>query len=484
MTPRRGLSLKPSDAVRGEDDQAAPIAPTSDTVPDRTRPWTVADVKAAEADAIARLAALTAAPPSHLLVPSAPSPQPQMSPPSPTATIARRTSKRPSKDVWVCDTRGHVTANSLVNIRHALTQIGVTVSHDAFAREYRINGEPIVDEIAFERVWVRIVDTCGWQPNRENLRAILLCDAQTTHPVRAYLEGLTWDGVPRLDRWLVTYAGAIDSAYVRAVSALPLLAAVRRVRQPGAKFDELLILESPQGFGKSSALRALCGDAWFSDDLPLGVETQRVIERTGGKWIIEAAELHGHRGRETDELKAFLSRQVDGPVRLAYARLPVSVPRQFVLVGTTNRGAHYLKDSTGARRFWPVSIGRFDVAALLRDRDQLWAEVAQREPYASIRLAEDLWATAAVEQEARRAPDPWEDVIEPLLSPAVGYEAKIALADVWKALGVEANRCSNTDADRVAAIMERRGYWKSPKDSAGYRFWVKRAPSTDADHDK
>ena len=115
--------------------------------------------------------------------------------------------------------------------------------------------------------------------------------------MRAYLARLTWDGRPRLDRWLVTYAGAPDTDYVRAVSALPLLAAVRRIRQPGAKFDELLVLESKQGKGKSTALQALCGvDEWFSDGLPLGVDAKLVIEHTTGKWIIEAAELQGNRG--------------------------------------------------------------------------------------------------------------------------------------------------------------------------------------------
>ena len=211
-------------------------------------------------------------------------------------------------------------------------------------------------------------------------------------------------------------------------------------------------------------------DEWFSDDLPLGVDSKLTIERTAGKWLIEAAELHGNRGRETETLKAFLSRQVDGPVRLAYGRLSVSIPRQFVLIGTTNRRGHYLKDSTGARRFWPVSIVGFDVAALTRDRDQLWAEAVQREPGASIRLAAELWAEAAVEQEARRAVDPWEDVIEPLLSDGIVRVTEIAVAEIWTALGVEANARDNRHADRVAAIMERFGFEKTQK-ANGDRVW-------------
>ena len=279
------------------------------------------------------------------------------------------------------------------------------------------------------------------------------------HPVCDYLTGLAWDGAPRLGDWLVSYAGATPSDYVRAVGALPLVAAVRRVRRPGCKFDELLVLESAQGTLKSSALRALCPDeSWFSDDLPLGVDSKHVIERTAGKWIIEAAEMHGNRGREVEQLKAFLSRQVDGPVRLAYGRLPVEVPRQFVMIGTTNASAAYLKDFTGARRFWPVRVQRFDIAALERDRDQLWAEAAHREAGGeSLRLHSDLWAAAGEQQEQRRAADPWEDVLEPLLD---GDEDVIAADAVWAALGVQASCRDNRHADRVSAILQRHGWEK------------------------
>ena len=382
---------------------------------------------------------------------------------------------------WEMGKRGRILVGNLKNLRLALKRVNVTPTFDAFSRELRLNGAPVADDVAFERLWTNITDTCGWQPSRINLHTVILSDAyaRASHPVCAYLDRLKWDGVPRLDEWLVTYAGADDTAYVRAVSALPLLAAVRRVRLPGAKFDELLILESPQGTGKSSALRALCpNDEWFSDDLPLGVDSKLTIERTAGKWILEAAELHGNRGRETETLKAFLSRQVDGPVRLAYARLSMSVPRQFVLVGTTNRRGHYLKDSTGARRFWPVSIDGFDVAALTRDRDQLWAEAARREPGASIRLAAELWAAAEIEQEARRAVDPWEDVIEPLLTDGVVRVKAIKVADVWTALGVQANAQDNRHFGRVAVIMERFGYEKKQQPN-GDRVWRLRG----TDHD-
>jgi predicted P-loop ATPase len=368
-------------------------------------------------------------------------------------------------------THGQIIAGDLDNIRTALGYLNAYATFDEFRREVLIYGRPLEDS-DLEGLWVQIQDQYGFRPPLETLRRLIVADARQAagHPVREYLDRLKWDGRPRLDSWLTDYGGAEDTAYVRAVARLILLAAVRRVRQPGAKFDELAILESEQGRGKSSALRALCPRAdWFSDDLPLGVESKQVIERTAGKLIIEAAELHGNRGREAEQLKAFLSRQEDGPCRLAYARMPVSVKRQFVIVGTTNARQGYLKDPTGARRFWPVNVTGFDVAGLTRDKDQLWAEASVREAEGeSIRLHESLWTDAAKAQEARRAGDPWEAILEPLFEgDGVTAPMSVPVSAVWDALGLAASHLDNRHADRISAIAQRFGFTRKSKRRIG-----------------
>jgi hypothetical protein len=388
---------------------------------------------------------------------------------------------------WVRDPRGAVVANNLDNIRVGLARLGIVMTSDTFQRQLCLNGVPL-DDADIDRIWVRFNDSFGFRPGKDVLRTVLVTegDASPVHPVREYLDSLEWDGTPRLDRWLVTYAGAVDSPYVQAVGALPLVAAVRRVRQPGAKFDELLILESTQGAGKSSALRALCPrEDWFGDDLPLGVDSKQVIERTAGRWLIEAAELHGNRGREVEQLKAFLSRQTDGPVRLAYARLSTSVPRQFVLIGTTNARTAYLKDTTGARRFWPVRVGTFDIEALVRHRDQIWAEAAAREAAgASIRLNSAMWDAATAEQEGRRATDPWEDILAPLLDgDGITSPEQVPVSAVWDALGLPNAYRDNRAADRVAAIAQRHGFTRKGKVRLGastVRVWKREETTEEA----
>ena len=290
--------------------------------------------------------------------------------------------------------------------------------------------------------------------------------------MRNYLDRLVWDREPRINTWLSTYGGAEDPApdsseeqsYLEAVSSIFLIAAVRRVRTPGTKFDEMLILEAPQGTLKSSALRVLCpDDNWFSDDLPLGVRAKEVIECSAGKFIIEASELQGYTNAQVDHLKSMMARQTDGPVRLAYGHFSVEVPRQFVLVGTTNKLTEYLRDSTGNRRFWPVRVTRFNVAALERDRDPLWAEAAYREAAGeSIRLPERLWTAAAVEQDARRQIDPWEELLDDSAVISLVAEA-IPVESLWAALGDAGKYFKRNDAERLAQIMQRFGYTRKKK---------------------
>lgn len=191
--------------------------------------------------------------------------------------------------------------------------------------------------------------------------------------VRDYLDSLIWDRKKRIDGWLIEYAGAEDTAYVRAVSRDVLVAAVRRARQPGCKLDDMVVLAGPQGSGKTSALRILACDEWFTASIPLG-SSPEIIEATAGKWIVEASELRRMGKGDAAAFKEFLSCRED-VARLPYQKEVSRVPRQFVLVGTTTE-IDYLSDAPGNRRFRPVRIARFDLDRLRADRDQLWAEAA------------------------------------------------------------------------------------------------------------
>ncbi|WP_372625054.1 VapE domain-containing protein [Falsiroseomonas sp.] len=204
------------------------------------------------------------------------------------------------------------------NIRIVLRLLGARLSHDTFANRLLVGGVkgigPVLDDAALRRLFLLADERHGLRPTKDLFWMVAEDEAclASFHPILNYLGGLRWDGRPRLDGWLSTYGGAEANDYTRAVGSLLLVAAVRRIRQPGCKFDEMVVLEGDQGTNKSSALRLLAvEDDWFSDDLPLNAESKVVVERLAGRWIVEAAELKGMRQGAVESMKAFLSRAVD-----------------------------------------------------------------------------------------------------------------------------------------------------------------------------
>lgn len=363
---------------------------------------------------------------------------------------------------FITDENDRIIANKEENIVQGLHRLGVKLNYNQFSErtfvEYGDYKGVWKDEIR-NRIWLDLDREFRFRPSQDIFDIVCKDQAYANrfHPVRAYLDSLQWDGTARLNTWLTRYAGAADNDYTNAVGAIVLIAAVRRVRKPGCKFDELLVFESDQGYGKSSALRALCpDDEWFSDDLPLNVDAKQVIEATAGKWIIEAAELSGLRKSQSEQLKSMLSRQVDGPVRMAYARLPVEVARQFIIIGTTNSHT-YLIDQTGNRRFWPVRVSKFDLAALKNDRDQLWAEASYREAKGeSIRLKQDLYSVATMQQERRRFEDPWEQLLDSAFD--VNEKQRLSPERIWEALHIQIERRDEKAQHRITQIMQRLGF--------------------------
>lgn len=204
-------------------------------------------------------------------------------------------------------------------------------------------------------------------------------DDRSYHPIRAFIEQLPeWDGIERVDTLLIDYLAAEDTPYVRAVTRKTLCAAIKRVLAPGSKFDSMLVLNGPQGVGKSTLIAKLAGE-WFSDSLNLSdTKDKTAAEKLQGYWILEIGELAGLRKAEVETLRSFLSRQND-IYRASFGKRATPHLRQCVFFGTTNAESGYLRDTTGNRRFWPVKTpggGRKHSWELTEeDIRQIWAEV-------------------------------------------------------------------------------------------------------------
>jgi putative DNA primase/helicase len=317
------------------------------------------------------------------------------------------------------------------------------------------------------------------------------------HPVRQYLSALKWDGASRLETWLISYLKAEDTSLIRAIGARWMISAVARIMQPGAKVDHMLILEGPQGTKKSSALKTLAGDDWFTDELA-EIGSKDAAQQMRGIWIIEIAELDAISRAEVSRIKAFLTRTTDR-YRPPYDRYVVEVPRQCVFAGSVNPEA-YLRDETGNRRFWPVRCGNIDIDRLRCDREQLWAEAVALYQRGAIWWFEEpeLVALVKIEQDKRYQADAWDSRIDRWLV----YERKrvnrgYGNYDDWReeelerssplkdvsvgeilegALGIEPARWTKGDQMRVGAYLKVRQWERYQARKGSFREWRYRSP--------
>ena len=296
-----------------------------------------------------------------------------------------------------------------------------------------------------------------------------VADRTVTHPVRDYLEGLAWDGVARLDTWLMDYMGVDDTPLARSMGAKWLVAAVARIMRPGCQVDNVLVIKGAQGAGKSSALRTLAGEDWFTDAL-IDFRSTDAPRGLAGVWLYELAELDSLQRSAQSAAKAFLTTRVDH-YRAPYARFHVDVPRQCVFAATTNEGS-FLADSTGSRRFWVVEARLVDVRGIAEARDQLWAEALVRyHSGAAWYLSVEEEAERATQADGYRQVDPWEAPIAAWMANRVEVIEDELLTTV---VGKPVEHQTRSDGFRVANIMQALGFERRRLRRGGSRtnVWV------------
>jgi len=287
----------------------------------------------------------------------------------------------------------------------------------------------------------------------------LVASEHPYHPVSDYLNGLAWDGVPRIALWLRFYLRADPNPsleYLEAVGAKWLIAAVARAFRPGCKVDTCLILQGPQGFYKSTVFQIL-GGKWFADQLSNIASKDACMQLR--VWIMELAEFDVALKSDPASLKAFLTRQYDH-FRPPYGRRVIDLARPCIFSGTVNDD-EYLQDPTGGRRFWPVSMEKMDrrsLGVLERDRDQLWAEAVVR-----YRSGEVWWLNDSMEAEAEQAQlerldtDEWTEKVLDFVARCP--EPAISLTDILQYCICKPLKEQNrTDKVRVGRIMRAAGW--------------------------
>lgn len=291
-------------------------------------------------------------------------------------------------------------------------------------------------------------------------------------PVKEYLEECAWDGRPRLDSFFEEYLGAEGTPYVRSVSRRWLVGLVARAMDPGCKHDTVLILEGPQGAGKSQALEALVGRENFLDTaLTLGDKDAMLA--IAGAWLVELGELASFKRAESNKVKQFITSRTD-KYRPPYAAVTVESPRRCVLCGTTNDRV-YLTDQTGNRRYLPVRVGRVRPDLIRRDRDMVLAEAVAAWAAGERWWHEDGEAAAAAQEVLARldvephaaAVERWWYGMEPARRPR-----EVAQLDVAEmALKLPVDRVTHSVRVALGRAMSDLGFERRRRMQSGATSW-------------
>lgn len=307
---------------------------------------------------------------------------------------------------------------------------------------------------------------------------ILAAGKQNTHnSLAAYLEGLQWDGTPRLTEWLVKYCGALDTPATRRMARSWMISACARAMHPGVQVDHVLVLEGEQGAGKSSVFRILGGE-WYLGNLPR-IDDKDARHILSGSWIVEIAELAAIKGSMIEKVKSYITDPTD-EYRPPYARAFVKRPRRCVFGATTNDG-EWNGDTTGARRFWPVRIGSIDLESLQRDRDQLWAEALTAyiagESFWIPRSEREVHTELKQIQESREHGDPWDGLIEAYMrrdeEDPLEVRRMVSMDQILNKVGLPPEQRTAHHSKRAAAILGRLGYVRKRITlQSGERPWV------------
>lgn len=301
---------------------------------------------------------------------------------------------------------------------------------------------------------------------RELIRDVVLlaADEQPFDSATTWLNGLEWDGIPRIEHFYHTHFGTADTAYTRAVSLYMWTALAGRVLEPGSKADMVPILVGRQGCGKSSGVEALSPDPAFFTEISFAEKDDDLARKMRGRLVAEIGELRGLNTKELESIKAFVTRTHENWIP-KYREFATQFPRRLVFIGTTNED-EFLADKTGNRRWLPVEVSSVDVQAIKRDLLLLWAEA--RETFKRLggiqfRDAERLGASV---HEQYTIKDAWLETVEKwldtpdLMTNVIPRTCEFLRAsDVLQdAIGLDPRHIGKREEMRISNVLQNCGY--------------------------
>jgi predicted P-loop ATPase len=254
-----------------------------------------------------------------------------------------------------------------------------------------------------------------------------------------------------------------------------LVAAVRRIFEPGTKVDTILVLVGGQGFYKSTFYRVLTGPQWFSDS-PIDLDNKDGMLTLHRAWFTELGEIdHVTSLKAAERIKGFASSCTD-TFRPPFARSVAVFPRSCMIVGTTNR-ERFLNDPTGSRRFWPVKILQpIDIARLNEWRDQIWAEALNLFSHGVDHwLSPEHDALRADQSEGFECEDPWESqvdlAVEAMVRNGKHLSDGLSIAELMNMMSIPTTQQNRGASMKLAEILKQKGWTKKRSRFPGSRAW-------------
>ncbi len=137
------------------------------------------------------------------------------------------------------------------------------------------------------------------------------------------------------------------------------------------KAENVLVLQGGQSIGKTTFLKGLAPTNLVKEGVTLDPGNKDSVLRALDPWICELGELDSTLKSEQAALKAFLSESHDC-IRLPYERTAVKTPRHTTFCASVNK-SEFLKDETGARRFWILELESIDMDKFTTlDMSKVW----------------------------------------------------------------------------------------------------------------
>jgi len=376
---------------------------------------------------------------------------------------------------------GHVknTFDNICKILEHHENYGPKLAYDEM-RVTPMLGDRRIGDADVGRIRREIEQHFGFQPSEANVRAAIgtVADQRRFHPVRRYLEGLTWDQTPRIDRVVPDVLRADDTAIHRALVRKWFIAAVKRALNPGCQVDELLVLVGEQGWRKSTFFRTLGGE-WFSDTF-MDITGKDSLLQLHSAWIYEWGEIERiTTERQASIVKGFASSTSDD-FRAPFARTVETHPRTTVVVGSTNSD-QFLVDPTGNRRFHCVKVGgKVGIDWVVTHRDQLWAEAV-----AAARAGEQTYLTEQESAERDRinedflVEDAWTQPMQEWLAVP---RMLVTMHDILtKAVGLQPGQINRAAENRAGAALRRLGWVRRKVRQGSATMWTWKREGTGHD---